>query len=101
MNILRKEKTLSRQMITNLTRKIVEIQKKLNLVDSSVISFQNHLQICQSKEIESVDITFKIQQSIYHEELIYSKNIITALSNIIDDIIINKKSLDSSKKVIS
>ena len=66
------------------------------------IHYEEILKTTFKQDINNIKLNFNIFKDFYKEEMIYSKNMITELSSIIDDLVINEKSNKDmkSKKVL-
>lgn len=101
--ILYKKNKLLNQVISNLTREVTELHSKSVNFDKMIVAYQKTIHNTFKKQIENLRLTNSILKDFYNEEMVYSKNINTHLSNMIDEILINEKLFKDAKhkKIIS
>jgi hypothetical protein len=97
LKLLRKEKQLNSQVISNLTRELTELHAKTMNFDKILIDYQEILKNVTKKEHENLKLTYGMIKDFFNEEIIYSKNLVDELQLIIDDIVINEKSIKDIK----
>jgi hypothetical protein len=93
LKLLKKEMVYNRQLISNFTMEIVELQKKANNSEKMILEYQKNNQNNYKLQIENLRMILDISKDFYNEEIIYSKNVNNELSNLMDDILINEKSI--------
>ena len=99
---LRKTIQMKSQIISSLTKEIEELYLKSNNFQNMPIHYEEILKTTFKQDINNIKLNFNIFKDFYKEEMIYSKNMITELSSIIEDLVINEKSNKDmkSKKVL-
>ncbi len=95
--LLRKEKIMNSQIIKDLTKEVVEMQLRVIEWNKSVQVNQRSLEKVFIDQTENLKKTLKLIRNFYNEEIIYANNVITDLSNLIDDILINEKPIKNKR----
>jgi hypothetical protein len=98
LKLLRKEKQLNNQTIINLTRELTEVQAKTISFESIFIEYQKTLKNVHMKEQDNLKLVYKMIKEFFTEEINYSKNVINELSDLIDDIVLNEKTVKNQLK---
>jgi len=94
---LKKEQQADKQLIASLTNEMTDLHIKLTTFDKMNAEFQESLKVTYNKEIENLRLLYGVLKEFYSQEIIYSSNIVTDLNTIIDDMVLNMKSLKHVK----
>ena len=85
------------QLVSNLTRDITELQSKTINFDKMFMDYQNNHQSTYKLQIENLKLIQGVLKDFYEEEISHSKNINNQLSGLLDDILLNEKTLREAK----
>ena len=97
IKLFRSEKLLYSNQNKILAREIAQFKSKYQNLETILVTYQESLKSKYKKEIENLKITYSIMKDFYNEEIIYNKNLINELSNIIDDMTITEKTIKNVK----
>jgi hypothetical protein len=93
LKLLKKEMINNSQLISKFTMEIAELQKKAINNEKLILEYQKNNQNNYKLQTENLRMILDISKDFYNEEIIYSKNVNNELSNIIDEILINEKTI--------
>ena len=88
--LLSKSNLLKTQIISNLTSEVNELQGKSFNFDKMLVPYQETIHSTFKNEIDNIRLTNSVLKDFLDEEMIYAKNIITYLSNMIEEFLINE-----------
>ena len=77
---------------------MTEVQAKTISFESIFIEYQKTLKNVHMKEQDNLKLVYKMIKEFFTEEINYSKNVINELSDLIDDIVLNEKTVKNQLK---